>query len=325
MLGTKIQHLRNNRSLSLKDLAEKAGIPVDILKSIESGDIFPVEYHILLKIADALLFKTAADFMALMDANKQLKFKAYNVGIGKTGTLSMATIFGNYRSEHQFEMTEILQAIKYLEKENISREQFVDCIMKRDLKACLEMDSSGHHFFYLDILAEKFPEAKFIFVIRDCYSWFDSVINMLHLPNSGFTSPGKYDFDHLKPICEDKTVLISKLPEHIEGPLGFWAEANQKAINTLPRDRSLMIRTHEISQRIDKIADFIGIPADTLIRERSHTNKGRTKLNILHAVDGGFFEEKVNDICSPLMKDFFPGYSLSNYLNKNPIPRHPEL
>jgi len=31
----------------------------------------------------------------------------------------------------------------------------------------------------VDVLAEEFPDAKFIFVIRDCWSWLDSLLNMV--------------------------------------------------------------------------------------------------------------------------------------------------
>ncbi len=211
----------------MEELANRSALTPETLHTIERGEIFPVETNVLIRIADNLGLKRSSDFIGVMNANKPLSFKAYNVGIGKTGTLSLAAVFGNYRSRHQFLMTETFEQIGKLEKDEITKKEFRDFIVARDRAGCLEMDSSGHHYFYLDILAGEFPEAKFIFIIRDCYSWFDSVINMLHLPKGGFGSPGSFDFDRLKPICEDKERLLRELPDRIDGPLEYWVSANK--------------------------------------------------------------------------------------------------
>ncbi len=325
MLGIKISGMRKARGLSLVELAVLSGLSAETLHAVETGRIFPVELNLLLRIADNLELKNASGFMELMNANKPLSFEAYNVGIGKTGTLSIAAIFGNYRSRHQFLLIETFEMIRKFEQNEKSKKELCDFIVERDRSGCLEMDSSGHHYFYLKILVDEFPEAKFIFVIRDCYSWFDSVINMLHLPNGGFGSPGAFDFDRLKPVCRDKERLLRELPDHIDGPLEFWASANRKALDNLPPDRSLIVRTNEISDRLDTMADFIGVPVETLIREHSHVHKAAKKLDILKAADPKFLERKFNSICSPLMREFFPSYSLTDYLNREPVPPHPKL
>jgi len=285
-----------------------------------------VKPAVLARIADALRMATAQEFTDLMRLNPNLsRFKAYSVGIGKTGTMSMAHIFGAYRSYHQYLMSETLDMIWRYDREEVSRLEFRDFILERDASAQLEMDSSGHHYSYVDILAGEFPSAKFIFVIRDCYSWFDSVVNMLHLPNSGFSSPGDYDFDGLKPICEDEARLLRELGDHLDGPLEFWTSANRKALDDLPPERTLVVRTNEISARLEDMAGFLGVPAESLNAQQSHVHKAVKKLNILKKADFDILEAKFNQHCGALMEKFFPDYGLKDYIFGNPIPAHPRV
>ncbi len=324
ILGARIAELRKARALSLDDLAAGAKVSSEDLRAIEAGTVPGVDAGGLARIADGLHMASAEEFAQLMRLNPNpSRFKAYSVGIGKTGTMSMAAIFGNYRSYHQYMMSQTLDMIWKYDRGDVSRPEFRAFILERDASAQLEMDSSGHHYHYVDILAEEFPSAKFIFVIRDCYSWFDSVVNMLHLPNSGFSSPGDYDFDALKPICEDETRLLRELGDHLDGPLEFWASTNKKALGDLPPERTLVIRTNEISARLDDMADFLGVPVESLNAERSHVHKTTKKLDILKKADLDVLEAKFNQHCAPLMQRFFPGYGPRDYLLGNPIPPHP--
>jgi hypothetical protein len=90
-----------------------------------------------------------------------------------------------------------------------------------------------------------------------------------------------------------------------------------------PPSRSLIIRSHEISQSLDKLSHFAGVPVGSLKATRSHVNKGRCKLGILHQVDYEFLDAKFREHTESLMADFFPGYDLRAFLEGRPIPKHP--
>jgi len=323
MLGKEIKLLREKAKISIEDLAFRSNISVEILSRLENGDIRQLPVPDLLRVNNNLGMKSAREFVKLMHLNKYHEdFKIYSVGVGKTGTLSIAGIFGNYRSQHQFVIHETLMVIKQFEKNEITYPEFRDFILKRDRLGGLQLDSSGHNFFYMDILADALPSAKFLFVIRDCYSWLDSVVNMLHLPHSGFGSP-KFEFEILESICKDEKKLRRNLCRYIDVPLGFWAWANRMIVEKLPPSRSLIIRSHEISQSLDKLAHFAGVPVGSLIAARRHANKGRCKLGILHQVDHDFLEAKFREHTEDLMANFFPGYDLRAFLEGKPIPKHP--
>ncbi len=54
-----------------------------------------------------------------------------------------------------------------------------DILRGLDRRMWLELNSSWINYFLLEMLIDEYPQAKFIFTIRDCYSWLDSILNQL--------------------------------------------------------------------------------------------------------------------------------------------------
>ena len=57
------------------------------------------------------------------------------------------------------------------------RDEFVDYICHRDERLGLEFDSSWVNYFIIGHLVYAFPDAKFILLVRDCYTWVESIVN----------------------------------------------------------------------------------------------------------------------------------------------------
>lgn len=105
-------------------------------------------------------------------------FRAYCVGHAKSGTASMAGLFqGNVRSSHEPERTELLKMILLEANVSMHRDEFVDYICHRDERLGLEFDSSWVNYFIIGHLVYAFPDAKFILLVRDCYTWVESIVN----------------------------------------------------------------------------------------------------------------------------------------------------
>jgi hypothetical protein len=247
------------------------------------------------------------------------KFKIYNVGLAKTGTTSIANIFGNYQSGHEFLLKETGQVIKDFQNNQITQADLRDFVKQRDEIGNLEVDSTFCNSYYLDILAEEFSSAQFIFTIRDCYSWVDSVINMVYT----HTKITHLDLIFGLPpsLLGNEAELRKHFYQYLDQLLALWASVNTEILEKLPGDRSLIIRTHEISKKLDDIAGFIGIPADTLDYTKSHEFKAAQKLNLLHEVDYSYLEARFKAYCLPLMNEYFPGYSLKDFLDGDPVPK----
>ena len=323
MLGNQIKELRQKNELSLEELAHKSGLSVDTLRQIEQDDIEHLEDFKLLKIADNLRLKSAYDFACLMKTNKtSRRFHAYVVGLPKTGTVSLAALFGNYRSLHEFQQQETHQMIIELNQGLISKQEFSQFIRKRDfLAGFLEMDAAHFNRHYIDILAKEFPKAKFICLIRDCYSWLNSCINFYTHPEKEALQsselPNGMPFDLPIGPNSEKEELVINFHKYIDVPLKFWTTEYKKILDQLPSDRFMTIKTNEISSKLNEISRFLNVPYDSVYQERSHLNKAEYGVHILRRLDKGFLESKFKEHCSDLMREFFDGYSLNDYLRNS--------
>jgi hypothetical protein len=74
----------------------------------------------------------------------------------------------------------------------------------------------------------------------------------------------------------------------------------------IPAERLLILRTHEIRNSPDMIAQFLQIPRERLDYDKSHLNKGTREKQIIALVDRAFLEDTVAQICDELMGRNFP-------------------
>jgi hypothetical protein len=166
------------------------------------------------------------------------------------------------------------------------------------------MDTASFNHFYLHILVKEFPQAKFIFTIRDCYSWVNSFLRMIsrwkkHFLDIGLDMPdwmlnygrilfGEYDWNWFNSY----QALQEHLDPLVEMFIKSWGNLNKRILDLLPPERSLILRTSDISRSQTKLADFIGIPAATLT-EHHHINMAPDSINILEDYD----REKFDELC----------------------------
>ena len=327
MLGKQIKELRLRSEISLEELAQESGLSMDALGQIEEDNIEHLEDSKLLQIADSLRLKSAHDFACLMKTNKAFRrFHAYVVGLPKTGTVSLAGLFGNYRSFHEFQQRETHKMIIELNQGQVSKREFSQFIRKRDFWAgFLEMDAAHFNRHYIDILAEEFPNAKFLCLIRDCYSWVNSCVNYYTHPEKESLQvselPNGMPFDLPMGASSEKEELVINFQKYIDVPLMFWTTEYKKMLEKLPPDRSMIIKTDEISGKAEEIARILNVSYNSLITEQSHLNKAEYGVDILRSLDKGFLEAKFKEHCSDLMEKFFPGYSLQDYFKGQNLSR----
>jgi len=266
------------------------------------------------------------------------RFRAYGVGIAKSGTTSVAGIFSNYRAGHEFMFPETTKAISDYRTGVISKKEFMGFLKARDQLGNLEMDSASFNFMYADLLAEAYPDAKFIVTIRDCYSWLDSALNMfllLDIPDWMIDYGSRsFGVTITREMFSSRQSLLKALPGILDGILGYWAYGIQFILDNLPGNRCLVIRTEEISGSLDRIAGFLSIPRSTLVKENSHLFKATTKFNILHDMDPNLLKENFEEHCAPFMRKYFPDQTLEAFLEiqkkdrmrasgSKPVERHP--
>lgn len=257
------------------------------------------------------------------------RFQAFGVGMAKSGTNSIAGIFTRqYRVDHEPEGELMIRKIMAHRNGHLSQNQITRFLRKRDRRLWLEFDSSVLNFFVLSILIEEFPEAKFILTIRDCYSWLDSIINHQlgrELPRfwipflSFWFRPDKFRHSPQERAFAEQGLYP------LDCYLTRWAEHNWQVIDTVPESRLLIIRTDEIVKQIPVIANFLGIPAESLNPQKSHLYKAPKRFNMLSRINRDFLDRSVNTHCGELMKRFFPEIGCyEDVLNKRESGKYQE-
>ncbi len=264
------------------------------------------------------------------------KFRGYSVGLWGTGTKSIARIFGNYRAAHEFWQKKTRTFWSAYERGGISKKRFLTYLRKRDAAGQLEMDSDNFHSFYLDLLDQEFTGAKYIFTLRDCYSWCESQIEesltkligmKKHLIRSdsqiyslvsggsitgAFASEGKNIDAALRAMAKEK-IWREWLDRKLEKHAAQWARLNKSILRQLPPARFLLVRSHEISDSLERMADFMAISAQTLTISQSHSNRMIRPYGIFEKFGYRHVQNKLDAHCAPLMRQYFPEGNINEY------------
>lgn len=243
-----------------------------------------------------------------------LRFQAYIVGLPKTGSTSMATIFGNYRSCHEWQLMELLGFALARRRGDLSDGEFLRSAGRRLVPASLEMDSTTCHYLYTDLLRDQFPQALFIHTVRDVISWISSLLDMvfrkrvarqiINIPYSTWESDylalmteGRYDLA-ADEWCDDRPSLAPLMR--------FWAAHIHEMAGLLPDGRSLRIRTSDIRHQLQNIADFTGVPVSSLRSDLVHVNRSPCRLDRFTAFDSDEVRAVYDEECADIMAEVFP-------------------
>lgn len=245
------------------------------------------------------------------------RMHVYCIGAAKTGTTSVASMFKpEYRSEHEAEIETLNhQIIKYLEHE-INAKDMESFIQERDKRLKLEIESSHPMGYISDILAKSFPEAKFIITIREPQSWLRSRLNFHHKVDPPawreyreyfWIRPHNEHSEAEKPLAQ---YSLSSLDVY----LSQYTDHYHRVLNAVPHERRLIVKTHELKDSIDCLAQFAGTPKQHL--HISHSNREPNKILPLEDMDENYVRDKIWQHCEFIIRQYFPE-TLEDYGHAN--------
>ena len=274
----------------------------------------------LLPILDNLIEKPDNNFLSknqLSDSPR--KFHTFILSLPRTGTSSMASLFHeHHRSYTEFMEKEAMEAILAWDAGILSDVLLRDFILFRDQRGQLEMDSASFHHYYMDILLKDFPDAKYILTIRECYSWINSYLNLLMRWNLKFkaekkTPPtwmaeyGKLCFGDFEwHYVDSPETIIAKVPDLLDGLLNYWIRTHRAIFEKIPNEKLLVIRTEQISHKLHDLANFIGVPFETLSHQHHHVNGDPEQVDLLQNYTKEAFYSKCWAIGGDVMERYFP-------------------
>lgn len=242
-----------------------------------------------------------------------LRFQAYLVGLPKTGSTSVATLFARYRSRHEWGLTELLPPALARCRGELDDAGFLRATGPRFVPATLEMDAATCHHLYADLLRDTFPRAVFVHTVRDVRGWATSLLDMglrkrLARRQLGMTyTAGQTEYARLltggvdiaDPDVDDDRAALP-------GLMAFWADHVRGMADALPPERSLRVRTRDISSSHDALARVVGVPTATLRADLDHSNRAPATFDRFRAYDGDALRDAYSEHCADLMAELFP-------------------
>jgi len=250
--------------------------------------------------------------------------RLYCVGAPRTGTHSIAALFDrSIRSRHEPGFRSTTRAVLAHHRGLISSDDLRAFVRSRDERLRLDVDSSHVNVFLTDAILAEFEDARFILTIRDCFSWIDSAIN--HSMNSRHWWAA--DREYLEFYFDAKDIEYSRHDEFlrqrgllsIDCYLAAWSRHNNRALASVPADRLLVVRTDEISESRQRIAEFAGVGVERLDPGFRARGRATARHGILGQVDSAYLADRAAEHCGTLMSRFFPDVrSLGDAANDAP-------
>lgn len=255
------------------------------------------------KLAKSIVRRTP-----LWSALRPRRIHVYGVGAPKTGTRSVAHLFGSYRSKHEAHPSWTASLIKKIQRGSLSHATVRRKMKKREERDRLECESAYYLVHFVEHLAVLYPEAKFVCTVREPRSWLRSIIDQcINNPREKLERPWQTLRDlSFGPLPEEYPDEESVLKEYglysLDQYLSYWSFHNRTLLDSIPAERRKLIRTSALSDEVDQLAGFAGVSTTSLRTERDHVNKASEKHSILEEIDADYLKGKIDEHCQPIME-----------------------
>ncbi|MFZ5627736.1 MAG: hypothetical protein ACOY5B_01305 [Spirochaetota bacterium] len=241
----------------------------------------------------------------------QNDFLLINLSMPRSATTSFAGIFGNYRSKHEYMISETIHHLLDFRENKIPKETLQRFLRERSKQSRLQVDSASFFFLAPDLVIDTFPEAYFFFTFRSCESWIVSMVD-----NSVFAHKmiraGKHTVDisfldryseyfisnHSHAVFQDMALLAAQADHIVANLARVWGDSTLRVLMALDRvapEQRLVIRMSEFSKFTPRFAELAKIPPDTLITENLHLNRDRDTRLYVRLLGA----ERLARFCSP--------------------------
>jgi hypothetical protein len=230
----------------------------------------------------------------------------YGVGNGKSGTTSLAAMFDDYRSGHEVDRARAREVAARVYSGEIAPDspEVRALLRRRRWRLHLEVDVAGNLSPFAGTAARMYPKARFVLLIRDCFSWLDSRIETTlryRVPNDPFFR-ARFML-HDDPFAPEEAPLQAAGVLPLASYLRAWAATNDEVLDRVPAERLMVIRLEDLDSSLPALAAFTGVPADTL--HRQHVNEAPSRTGLLAEIPRDFVIERVQEYCASHMERFW--------------------
>jgi hypothetical protein len=178
-------------------------------------------------------------------------------------------------------------------------------LRRRSWRFNLEVDVAGNMTIFTAPLAQLYGDARFVMLVRDCFSWLDAKIESRRVATAGPAHPDlRYETALMTRFEEPFSPQESGLREArllpIATYLRSWASQTQTVLDAVPSERLLVVRTEDLDQSTRLLAEFAGVPEDTV--HTAHANHRTERCGLLAHIPPEFVVARAREHCAPLME-----------------------
>ena len=236
----------------------------------------------------------------------------------------MARMFDSYRAAHEVDLARLerLATAAFTGELEADSERARAELRRRSRRFHLDVDVAGLLSPFAGTLARLYLDAKFILLIRDCFSWLDSRIEK-NIGNPGHVSSAIYAARYMRqvdPFQREEAALRDAGMLPIASYLRAWAEVSEGVLRDVPADRLLVVRTEDLDQSAGVLARFAGVPEHRVTP--AHANHRSSRRGLLADVPPSFVVAQAREHCSGLMARYW-GPDWPDLANRLPASRMP--
>ena len=238
------------------------------------------------------------------------RFHLVCMGLPRSGVVSLFTLFSNFRAANEYAEAETIRALVKHHTGGLSHDELRAYLARRDRESALEMDAASFLHLTGGMLASFSDNTRFVLPVRAPDAWFESYMRELlrvldRLRARGRVPPAwQRDYGemlvgrfHWEEIATPE-VRRTSMPGLARRFLAHWAQATAKMLDTLPPERTLVLRTEDLGPMRERLAAFVNQPADSLTGA-SHSNASPPRPSPLDGLPEGWLAQAAAEICGP--------------------------
>ena len=226
------------------------------------------------------------------------KIHCFCLGAAKTGTTSFASMFeSHYRSAHEPETVATTDAVATILGDNPDSLDVAAWLRARDQRLKLDVEASHPLGYMAPWLPEVFPDARFVITVRNPRSWLKSRLNFHYYK----TPPEWQKYRDLiwsrwhKGYHDEEKALEEMGLYSVDAYLAQYSEQYELLFKHLPENRRLLVKTEELDDSIEKIADFLGIAPNTILKR--HSNAFSHEESVIERLPPEFVTQRIDTHC----------------------------
>jgi Sulfotransferase domain len=245
----------------------------------------------------------------LLERLRPRRLRVLGIGSPKSGTHSLAGVFeARYRTAHEPNALELAGLIAAVADGEATEADLDRELRRRERRLRLEVNSAGLNGLVVERLVPLSSRTRFVLTLRDPWSWVESIIDhsLRGDPAPVYLRLRELRYGTRRPHPPAERVLADHGLFTLDGYLGSWAERNQRALDVVPAERLLVLRTDQLGDRLGDLAAFVGCPVEHLDPARSHEYAAPERSGLLAQVDPDHVRDRIEHHAGALLDRFFP-------------------